>query len=55
MVSLLFKIRLFIVKCQVGARYECQRAQQGELPLQVMRRRPWKGEQKWVVKEKAGP
>lgn len=54
MVSLLFKTRLFIIKCQVGARYECQRAQQGELPVQVMGRCSWKGEQKWVVKEKAG-
>lgn len=53
MVSLLFKMRLFIVKCHVGARYEYQRAQHGELPVQVMRRCSWKDEQKWVVKEKA--
>lgn len=32
MVSLLFKMRLFIVKCQVGARYDCQRAQARGVP-----------------------
>lgn len=31
MVSILFKTRSFIIKCQVGAKCECQSAQQGEL------------------------